>query len=141
MSAEERNYLWRHFAANVDQRLKAFSFFVVLSVFANGGVLAIFDKGMHPVALLLAGGFIAVLAAVFFVVDRRSRYLLHLAYPGLKALETGFPKHSRIFTIEGEERNRMLSYTTAFNTLFALQFIFGTCIAIYSLFSLVYGVH
>jgi len=131
MSHEERDYLWKHFAANVDQRLKAFGFFVILSVFANGGVLAIVEKTMPPFAFVLVGLFIAVLSAIFFIVDRRSRYLLRLACPGLIALEKEFPEHSRIFTIEAEPKNRIWSYTTAFNVLFLLQLVFGLCVAIY----------
>jgi hypothetical protein len=32
MSDDEREYLWKHFAFNAEQRLKAFHFFVVLRV-------------------------------------------------------------------------------------------------------------
>jgi hypothetical protein len=44
MSDDEREYLWKHFAFNAEQRLRAFHFFVVFSGFANGGILAAFDK-------------------------------------------------------------------------------------------------
>lgn len=85
MSTEERDYLWQHFEFNAGQRLKAFNFFVVLSVFANGGVFTAIDKAMHPFVFILIGAFVVVLATVFWVMDIRSRNLLLLAVPGLKS--------------------------------------------------------
>ena len=58
METEERSYLWQHFVFNAEQRLKAFNFFVVFSVFANGGVFAAADRSSHGVVFLLIGGFI-----------------------------------------------------------------------------------
>ena len=40
MSGDERDYLWKHFEFNAEQRLKAFNFFVVFFGFANGGIFA-----------------------------------------------------------------------------------------------------
>jgi hypothetical protein len=45
----EIDYLWEHWKFNADQRIKAFNFFVVFSVFANGGVFAAVEKCVHPV--------------------------------------------------------------------------------------------
>lgn len=36
----EIQYLWDHWKINADQRIKAFNFFVVFSVFADGGVFS-----------------------------------------------------------------------------------------------------
>ena len=40
MNSDEKDYLWAHFVFNAEQRLKAFNFFAIFSVFANGGVFA-----------------------------------------------------------------------------------------------------
>ena len=125
MDTEERDYLWQHFAFNAEQRLKAFNFFVVFSVFANGGVFAAAEKSSHGLVFVLIGGFVTVLSAVFFVIDTRSQSLLQLAVPGLKAYEKRFAEHSRLFARDAAERNGVLRYTVAFRVLFALQAAFG----------------
>jgi hypothetical protein len=72
LAHQEYEYLWRHFAFNAEQRLKAFNFFVVFSVFANGGVFTALQKDADPLVLILIGGFVCALAAVFWIIDARS---------------------------------------------------------------------
>src|SRR5687768_1508385 len=122
METEERSYLWQHFVFNAEQRLKAFNFFVVFSVFANGGVFAAADRSSHGVVFLLVGSFIVVLSLVFAVIDARSQALLQLAVPGLREYEKRFPEHSRLFAIDAANRKPLRRYTTAFRALFVLQF-------------------
>ena len=126
MDTEERDYLWHHFAFNAEQRLKAFNFFVVFSVFANGGVFAAVEKASHGAVFVLIGGFVAVLAAVFFVIDTRSQGLLQLAVPGLIEYEKRFAEHSRLFARDAAKHRRALRYSVAFRVLFAMQFLFGS---------------
>ena len=78
MDTEERDYLWQHFAFNAEQRLKAFNFFVVFSVFTNGGVFAATEKASHGAVFTLLGGFVLILSLVFAVVDVGSQSLLKL---------------------------------------------------------------
>lgn len=40
MSLTPDTYLWEHWKFNAEQRLKAFNFYVALSIFANGMVFA-----------------------------------------------------------------------------------------------------
>jgi hypothetical protein len=131
VTKEEYEYLWRHFAFNAEQRLKAFNFFVVFAVFANGGVFALIEKDLHPFLLLLAGGFICALSAAFWIMDARSKSLIALDVPGLRAYEQRFPEHSRIFTI-ADQATRPLGYKFAFRSLFLLQFLFGFGVLTYS---------
>ena len=127
----ERDYLWEHFKFNADQRLRAFNFFVVFSVFADGGVFAAFDKSAHGAVFLLMGSFVALLALTFFLIDRRSQDLLRLSVPGLKAYEQRFPRHSRLFALEQARSPKLVRYTVAFWILFAAQFAFGVGIGFY----------
>ena len=127
---QEYEYLWRHFAFNAEQRLKAFNFFVVLAVFANGGVFTALETNAHPAILVLLGGFVCVLAAVFFLIDRRSQALLRLGVPGLTQYEKRFPEHSRIFGLDTAPG--IARYTVAFWLLFALQFVFGLGLVLYA---------
>jgi hypothetical protein len=131
MNTEEKDYLWEHFEFNAEQRLKAFNFFVVLSVFAGGGVFAAIEKAMHPSVLVLIGLFIVALAFVFWIIDLRSQSLLQLAVPGLKSYETAFPAHSRLFALDAERRGGFIRYTVAFRILFGLQLLFGLGVAVF----------
>lgn len=133
MSTVEFDYLWKHFAFNAEQRLKAFNFFVVFSVFANGGVFAAVEKSAHGAVFALIGGFVVVLSIVFAVIDIRSQSLLKLAVPGLKEYEKQFPEHSRLFALDAERHAGILRYTVAFRVLFVMQFFFGMGSMIYGI--------
>jgi hypothetical protein len=129
----EKEYLWEHFKFNADQRLKAFNFFVIFAVLADGGVFAAIDKKPHPVVYVLIGAFICLLSLTFFLIDRRSQNLLRLSVPGLKALEQRFPPHSRLFTRAEAPAAKLVRYTVAFNILFAAEFVFGLGLIAYAL--------
>lgn len=133
MASEEKDYLWDHFKFNADQRLKAFNFFVVLAVFADGGVFAAADKKMHATVFVLIGGFIILLAIVFWLIDARSKWLLGLSVPGLKVYESQFPAHSRLFEIDATSGPTFARYTVAFRILFIAQLVFGAATVIYAL--------
>lgn len=133
MNIEERDYLWQHFVFNAEQRLKAFNFFVVFSVFANGGFFAAIEKSLDGFVFVLIGGFVAVLSIVFALIDIRSQSLLKLAVPGLKAYEIQFPEHSRLFALDENRHAGIVRYTIAFRVLFGVQFIFGLGTIIYGL--------
>lgn len=129
VSNDEKDYLWEHFKFNADQRIKAFNFFVILSVFANGGAFAAFEK-KYPVILTEAIGlFIITLALIFSVIDRRSRHLTMLAIPGLKKFEEQFTDPDfRLFVRDSTEQSLMIRYSVAFNALYLAQVAFGTIV-------------
>jgi hypothetical protein len=133
MGTEERDYLWQHFVFNAEQRLKAFNFFVVFSVFANGGLFAAVEKSSHGVVFVLIGGFILVLSIVFAMIDVRSQSLLKLAVPGLKAYEERFAKHSRLFARDAARHSGFIRYTIAFRVLFAMQCLLGSGVVVYGI--------
>lgn len=133
---EERNYLWQHFVFNAEQRLKAFNFFVVFSVFANGGVFAAAEKDSHGVIFILIGAFVVALSIVFWVIDARSQGLLQLAVPGLKEYEGRFQEHSRLFEQDSRRKHQCIRYTHAFRALFVMQLLFGIGVIIYGITSL-----
>src|SRR6266487_1663123 len=130
-SQEEKDYLWTHFVFNAEQRLKAFNFFVVFSVFADGGVFTALDKHPHPFILILIGGFVCLLAVVFFIIDLRSQAFLRLSGPGLKEYEKRFPEHSRLFALEAKLPKKIIRYSVAFGILFGAQLSFGLGVIVY----------
>lgn len=56
----ESLFIWEHFKFNADQRLKSFNFFVLLSIFADGGVFTALEKNMAPQVLALVGEYLSV---------------------------------------------------------------------------------
>nr|WP_277608354.1 hypothetical protein [Microbulbifer elongatus] len=124
-----------HYRFNAEQRLKAFNFFVVLSMFADGGVFTAVEKGFHPLILVLLGGFVVIVSAVFWVMDLRSRQLLNLAVPGLRAMEQQLSEPARVFTRDLNAQGGFVRYTFAIRALILGQFLCGTAIVIFGLMS------
>lgn len=123
---KEIDYLWEHWKFNADQRLKAFNFFVIFSVFANGGLFSSIEKCIHPFLLILIGVFVCLLTSVFWLLDLRSQKLLHLSVPGIKRYELEFiDRGSRLFELDEVNRKGLVRYTSAFRIIFVLQIIFG----------------
>ena len=123
--------VWDHFKFNAEQRLRGFNFFVLLSIFADGGVFAALEKGLEPRLLVILGGFIVLLATVFWLVDSRSRQLLNLTIPALKEIESEFPESHRLFAIDAIEQGTVVRYTFAIRTLLVAQLLFGIGVAWY----------
>lgn len=134
----EKEYLWDHFKFNAEQRLKAFNFFVIFSVFADGGTFAAIEKRADAEVFALLGAFICLLAVTFYLIDRRSQHLLRLGVPGLKEYEKRFPEHSRLFALEEMTRKRFVRYTVAFRLLFIAQLVFGAGVAWYGIYRVIW---
>ncbi|WP_226703694.1 hypothetical protein [Microbulbifer elongatus] len=132
----QQQYLCDHYRFNAEQRLKAFNFFVVLSMFADGGVFTAVEKGFHPLILILLGGFVVIVSAVFWVMDLRSRELLSLAVPGLRAIEQELPESARVFSRDLHTQHRFIRYTFAIRALILGQFMFGAAVVAFGAFSL-----
>ena len=125
-----RDLVWDHFKFNAEQRLRGFNFFVLLSIFADGGVFAALgNKNLDPRLLILLGSFIVLLAFVFWLVDSRSRQLLHLTIPALKEIEAAFPESHRLFAIDAVAQGTIIRYTFAIRILLGAQLLFGLGVA------------
>lgn len=126
---DEREFVWDHFKFNAEQRLRGFNFFVLLSIFADGGVFTAIEKGISPASRVLLGFFTALLAVVFWLVDARSRQLLNLTIPALKEIESTFPESYRLFAIDAMKQGKVVRYTFAIRVLLIAQFLFGLWVA------------
>jgi hypothetical protein len=124
-----KDIVWDHFKFNAEQRLRGFNFFVLLSIFADGGVFTALEHDFSPGLLVLLGLFTALLAVVFSLVDARSRQLLNLTIPALKEIESTFPESHRLFAIDAAAQGTLVRYTFAIRVLFAAQFLFGVGVA------------
>lgn len=126
------DFAWEHFKLNAEQRLKSFNFFLLLSIFANGGLFtAMQNRAVSPIPEFL-GLFVALLAVVFWLADSRSRQLIRLTIPALKEIESAFPEPYRLFAIDESRQGKFVRYTFAFRILMAAQFLFGIGIAVYT---------
>ena len=125
--------VWDHFKFNADQRLKGFNFFILLSIFANGGVLTAIDRRFDSNLIILLGLFTLVLAIVFWLVDSRSRNLLQLTIPALKEMEASFPEKYRLFAIDAMQQGKIVRYTFAIRVLLFCQFAFGLGVVIHGI--------
>lgn len=121
----EIQYVWEHWKFNADQRIKAFNFFVIFAIFADGGVFAAIEKGAHPLVLAAIGFLVVALAAAFWVIDVRSERLIRLSEPGLLAFEETLNNVSRIFHADQVRRKSLIRYKNSFRALFLIQLLFG----------------
>jgi hypothetical protein len=131
---DSREFVWAHFKLNAEQRLRGFNFFVVLAIFADGGVLAALERGFSPGLLILLGAFTVLLAQVFWLVDARSRQLLQLTITALKDIETDYPESHRLFAHDAMGQSWVISYTFAIRSLLLAQMGFGLGVVGYGLY-------
>ncbi|GAB2893851.1 hypothetical protein [Microbulbifer echini] len=130
---EQGRYLCEHYRFAADQRLKVINFFVILTMFVEGGIFTAMEKNFHPLILALLGGSVVILVTVFWLMDIRSRQLLRLAVPALKNLEQDYPEEARIFSNDAIQRGGVARYTFAYRVLLVGQLIFGFGVAAYGL--------
>ena len=130
---DHEELIWDHFKFNADQRLKAFNFFLLLSIFANGGVITALDKKMDPFLLVIIGIFLILLSVLFWITDARSKGLLWLSVDALLEIEKKYPDKSQIFRIDRDKRKSFIRYTVAISTLLATQLFFGIGVVIFGL--------
>ena len=128
---ESRDLVWEHFKFNADQRLKAFNFFVLLSIFADGGVFTAIEQDLNSKLLLLLGLFTALLAVVFWLIDGRSRQLILITLPALKEIESEFPESWRLFALDAAKQGSIVRYTVAIRILLVAQLCFGIGLSLY----------
>jgi hypothetical protein len=127
---QEISFLWEHFKIHADQRIKAFNFFIVLSIFADSGSITALAKESHNLILILLGLFIILLSCIFWVLDSRSHSLVRLSYKGIIKYEKSLPICSRLFTKDSKRKKGIFRYTFAFSALFIIQILFGLLVAV-----------
>ena len=125
--------VWEHFKLNAEQRLRGFNFFVLLTIFANGGVFTAIERELDPTLLIVIGLFIVLLAVVFWLVDARSGRLLNLTVPALKEIESTFPESYRIFSTDESQRSYVVRYTFAIRAMLIAQLMLGLGVILYGM--------
>lgn len=128
-----QDLIWDHFKFNADQRLKAFNFFLLLSIFADGGIITALERRLGSVLLIIIGLFLILLSLLFWLADARSKDLLSLSIEALREIEKSYPKKCRIFEIDSKKRNWFVRFTTAISALLAAQLLFGLGVIVFGL--------
>lgn len=125
-SVDEYLIVWEHFKINAEQRMKAFYYFLVISIFIDGGIFASIHNHTSVELLKLQGIFVSVLSIIFFLADVRSQRLLKLSIEPMKNIEKDFSVESaKLFTRDENQRGFIFRYGTAITLLLAIQFVFG----------------
>ncbi len=134
MGDDEKDYLWKHFAFNAEQRLKAFNFYVLFTIFTYGGFFAAIEKSFHPASFVLLGFFVCLLSFIFWMIDERSRGLLDRTKAGLQKWEASLENTKvQLFTLDERRPHKWISYKNAFRGLFGFQLLFGAFVIAYGL--------
>jgi hypothetical protein len=137
---EEEVYLMEHYKLLLDQRFKAFNYFIILSVFADGAAITTLEKieKTDQSGIVFAIGiFILIVTLAFFILDVRMRVLIKSTTKGLKE------GYERILTDAGkhltrleQEKSKVFRFTIAFRILFLGQVFMGIFIIAQGLFSI-----
>lgn len=141
---ETLDYLTKVFLYIGDQRLKTFNYYAIILA-ATVGMTGIAVKEGLQALCVVAGGMHVIIAFVFFMIDKRNRGLLGKARKALCACEKkAFPDldQADYRLISNDEANKSMkslwlmraSYTTAFDTLYTAQVLFGIGIILWTLF-------
>ena len=133
---DERQFVWEHFKLNAEQRIKSFNFFVLLSMFADGGALTALERGSAHAVVVLLGFAIVMFGIVFGIVDARSRSLIELTIPALKQIELAFQEQSRLFALDAAKPKSLIRYRVAFGSLICAQVVFGLALIAWGLLSI-----
>lgn len=91
MTPDRRELAWRFFELHAKQRINVFNFFVVLSGLILTGIGSALRQGGASGHVLMAvfGLLLALLSAVFWQLDSRTRELIHTAEDVLGEVEDG----------------------------------------------------
>ena len=83
---------WRHFDFHAKQRTQLFHFFIILTPFIFGGCFYLFKErpAVGYLPSMVAAGVAAVLALIFFGLDRRNKQLISVSERAIKFLEKDF---------------------------------------------------
>jgi uncharacterized membrane protein YbhN (UPF0104 family) len=83
---------WRHFDFHARQRTQLFHFFIILTPFVFGGCFILFKErasvGEWPAIVAAVSG--ALVATIFFLLDRRNKQLYRVSESCLKLIESQF---------------------------------------------------
>jgi len=152
-----RHYIWSYFELHAKQRLITFNYYILISTLLSSGYLiALRDI---PLLSLLLSTLLIILSFIFWKLDLRNKQLIKNSENALKCIEgqdsiqeKGEPPNIlNIFNYEQRQTeelkktnvrfpwNKVYTYSTCLNTVFALFAIIGLFGLVYSIITLANG--
>jgi hypothetical protein len=138
--SSHKEYAWKYFQLNAEQRMKAFNFSLILVGVSIGALANLLRFKNYEFAIVI-GAFLFVASIIFLMIDLRSRQLLRYGIEALKSLEkqdSATPEIIDVFTQEEKYKKehwfwgRVLSYTFAINIFYIVTMLVGLLAAYYS---------
>ena len=128
-------YVLKLFLYHADQRIKSFNFYILLLIATIGGTITIFEKLSCTSAILSVGIFNVVIAAIFYVVDVRSKRLVEISRNALVQFESlaewvNYPSPMRDEGAKQVGVRRFVSLTFAFRLTFVIHALFGVILCL-----------
>lgn len=129
-------YAMKHFSFVAEQRMKSFNFYAILFAAAIAATIGTMDKLPKVGGFISCGAVHLLIAAVFFMMDQRSRRLVRLSLHAVRLIEASddWPDAARLAHRDADEmthwKNRLISFTGAFNIVFLTQALVGVGIII-----------
>lgn len=141
---EIREHAWKYFELHARQRMALFNFYITISTALVAGIGVLSNSADKPIILIITLAILMIIFSVlFWLLDNRSRYFIHLAERVIRKIERDYPKKSfRIITIQEYESDNMpivFRYTFALRTIFTLFMILGVISILYTLFIIIPG--
>ena len=153
---EMAEHAWQYFTLHAEQRLRTFHFFVILCAVIIGGLATCVNSAEDCRIGAVISLFLSFFSYIFFKLDQRNKQLIKHGEEALKFLDSQYELHDendtphvlKIFSSEeyitqklkSDKQqfvlNKLYTYSTCFNTVFAM---FGLSGIIMSLLFLFYG--
>ena len=134
-------YAWKHFTVIAEQRLKTFNFYIIIVAASIAATVAAVEKTKAFWLIFSCGVLHIVCAAVFFLIDERSRRLINIPKQRLIIFEeqNEWELFRKDTTLQKGWWNKVASYTAAFRAAFLSQAIFGGWMVIMAFTSMYSG--
>jgi len=135
---EIREQAWKYFELHANQRMTLFNFYITISTALVAGIGVFLNFGKIPNILIVTLGILMIVfSIVFWLLDNRTRYFIHLSERVIREIELNYKNESfRIITIEERESNaksRFFRYSFALKVVFVLFIILGLISITYTL--------
>ena len=136
---EIREQAWKYFELHAKQRMTLFNFYITISTALIAGIGVLLNFKEIPILLIITLGVLMVIfSLVFWLLDSRTRFFIHLAEKVIREIEIDYSKDSyKILTIEEKESNKLsmiFRYTIALRIVFILFMILGIISILYTSF-------
>lgn len=135
---EYRDQAWKYFEMHAKQRMTLFSFYITISTALVAAIGVLLNKRDINVFLIISLGILMiVLSLVFWILDHRTRYFIHLAEKALRKIEKKYPKKSfkLVMTQERESKRmpRIFRYSFALRVVYVLIMLLGLVSIVYTI--------